>query len=143
MDSPIRSDISVQGYSRLIDRIPRWLLALMAGLAPTIMTLALIGGYLKRNLLDFRPLFWNDQTYYLHQILTFSRVGFDGGYYMFYEKPATLNFFRFGASGFLFPALYGTVGHIIGWETYTGILLNMIVIALAVWIVIYAAHFDH
>ncbi len=130
-------------HTGLLHLVPRWLLAALAGIAPAVMTVALVGGYLKRNLFDFRPLLWNDQTYYWHQILTFSQVGFNGGYYMFYEKLPRIDFFHFGASGFLYPALYGTVAHFIGWQPFTGILLNMIGLAVACWLVIYVADFGH
>jgi hypothetical protein len=126
----------------ILDRVPRWLLALLVGFTPALVTLALIASHLKRSLFDFRPTLWNDQTYYWHQILTFSQVGFNGGYYMFYERPPPIDLFRFGASGFVFPAVYGTLGRIVGWETYTGILFNMLVIALAVWVIIYLAKLD-
>jgi hypothetical protein len=128
--------------SGILDRVPRWLLAFLVGFTPALLTLALIGGYLKRSLFDFRPTRWSDQVYYWHQILTFSQVGFNGGNYMFYERPPSIDFFRFGASGFVFPSLYGTLGRILGWETYTGILFNMLAIALAIWVIIYIAKLD-
>jgi hypothetical protein len=135
-------DILDTNNNSLLERIPRWLLAFLVGVAPALLTLALIGGYLKRSLFDFRPTLWNDQVYYWHQILTFSKVGFNGGYYMFYERAPSIDFFRFGGHGFLYPLLYGTLGHIVGWETYTGILFNMAAIALAIWIIIYIARLD-
>jgi hypothetical protein len=138
----VGADFSSTEAVTILDRVPRWVLVFFAGIAPAIMTLVLIGGFLKRSFFDFRPTSWNDQVYYWHQILSFSRVGFNSGYYMFYERLPTFDFFHFGASGFLYPALYGTLGRVIGWETYTGILLNMVVIALAAWVFIYVARLD-
>jgi len=126
----------------ILNRIPRWALALVVGIAPAIITLLLIGFYLKSSLFDFRPAFWNDQTYNWHQAWTFSHVGFNGGYYMFYERLPVWESFRFGASGFLFPAIYGALGRVFGWEMYTGILFNMAGIALGTWAVIYVAKFN-
>ncbi len=126
----------------LAAKIPRWLLAVIVGLAPPGVTFWLIKHYLHSSLHRFSLASWNDQAYYWHQILTFSYAGFKGGYYTVYENPPALDFFHFGASGFLFPAVYGTMARVVGWETYTGILLNMAVMALAVWITIYVMDFD-
>src|SRR5689334_14749129 len=142
LSSVTTEPMPVEAQKGVLYQIPRWILAMAASLAPTIATFGLISGYLHRNLFDFRPATWNDQTYYWHQILTFSRAGFNGGYYMFYEKLPVFDFFHFGASGFLYPALYGTVAHVVGWETYTGILLNMALIGIAVLLLIFVAQFD-
>lgn len=134
--------VALPAYKGFLSRIPRWFLAIIAAFTPTLATFGIISGILQRNFFDFRPALWNDQTYYWHQILTFSHAGFNGGYYMFYERLPRLSFFHFGASGFLYPALYGTAARVVGWEPYTGILLNMALIAISVLVLIHFAQFD-
>jgi hypothetical protein len=116
-----------------LNRVPRPLLALAAGIAPAVITLILLGSHLHVNLFDFRPTTWNDQVYYWHQIATFKEAGFNGGYYTVHEALPRLEVFHFGASGPFYPALFGLVARVIGWQPYTGILLNMVLIALAAW----------
>ena len=78
------------------------------------------------------PSFWNDQTGYWHYALTFSQVGFNGGYYSANEIPARASFFRFDVHGPMFPMIYGTIGRLIGWQWYSGIVANMMVLAVAI-----------
>jgi hypothetical protein len=77
-----------------------------------------------------------------HQIATFQKVGLHGGYYTIYEIPARLNFIHFSSWGPFYPALYGLLAVFVGWETYTGILLNMAGIAGAIWIFIWVTKPD-
>ena len=60
-------------------------------------------------------LVWNDEIYYWHQIATFKRAGFNGGYYTYQEVPAP-NLSHFGTHGPMFPMIYGVLGYLVGWH---------------------------
>jgi hypothetical protein len=92
----------------------------------------LVKFYLHSDIRNFVPSSWNDQTYYWHQILTFRTAGFNGGYYLINERPPVITTFHFGAWGFLYPALLGFLARLTGWETYTGIFINMALIGGAI-----------
>ena len=124
------------------NQIPRWVIALVVSLAPIVATLFLVRFYLNANLLNFAPVHWNDQTWYWHQTLSFSKVGFASGYYVINEAVAPLAFFRFSSAGPLFPVIFGALGHLIGWGWLTGITFNMLMLAAATLIFIYLAQLD-
>lgn len=123
-------------------RLPRYLLIFLAGLSPVLVTVIVLAGHFHGDLIRFIPLQWNDQFYYWHQILTFKEVGFQGGYYVVNEMPAQVGAFHFGASGFVYPALYGLVARVVGWQYHTGIFLNMAGISLAAWVCLVWSRFD-
>jgi hypothetical protein len=129
-------------WQRWLDRVPRWGVAGLVCLAPAIVTGLLLYGYLRVDLRNFLPINWNDQTYLWHQILTFREVGFSGGYYAFHEQTGALTNFRFGASGSLYPAFYGSIARLVGWEPYTGILINALLLALGMAVWLYLARLD-
>lgn len=58
--------------------------------------------------------FINDETAYWHQALTFSRVGFHGGYYPVDEVTNASGVTPFGPHGPGFAMLYGTLGSMFG-----------------------------
>jgi hypothetical protein len=94
----------------------------------------LIHFHLHANLFEFVPHKPNDQVGYWRLIYTFSQVGFEGGYYGPDEKLSPLENMRFSTAGPMFPLLYGTIAHFTGWQPYTGILFNMVLLAFALWI---------
>jgi len=47
------------------------------------------------------------------------------------EELAPLAFFKFSSAGPLFPVVFGSLGHLIGWGWLTGIGLNMLMLAAA------------
>lgn len=123
-------------------RLLRYLLIALAGLVPGLVTFILLSGYFQVDITRFMPVGWNDQTYYWHQILTFQQAGFQGGFYVVNEVLPPVELFHFGASGFLYPTLYGLVARVVGWQYNTGIFLNMAVIALATWVCLLWSRFD-
>ncbi len=127
---------------KLFASIPRWLVILVVSLLPAIATLLLTRFYLHANLTNFAPVYWNDQTWYWHQTYSFSQVGFASGYYMVNEATAPLTFFKFSSAGPLFPVIFGTIGHFIGWGWLSGIGLNMLMLAVALWLLVYLAELD-
>jgi hypothetical protein len=89
------------------------------------------------NLSDYVPLS-SDEVLFWHQIDTFREAGFNGGYYTINEVPASAAFSHFYTKGPVFPALYGTLARLTGWQLDTGVYFNIIVVtaALAIFIVI-------
>jgi hypothetical protein len=78
----------------------------------------------------------NDEAAYWHQALTFSRVGFHGGYYTVDEVTNASGVTPFGPHGPGFAMLYGTFGAMFGWYRHSVVVLNLCAIALAavVWV---------
>jgi hypothetical protein len=119
-----------------LNRIPRWLLAFGVCIAPgTAVCIILIA--LRVNPLNFVPNTLNDQISNWHTILTFSHVGFGGGYYSPHELEAPVESIRFGVIGPAFPILYGSIAHFVGWEPYSGIIFNMAAVGLSLAFFIY------
>ena len=122
--------------------VPRWLIAVIVSILPTLTTFLLTRFYLHADLFNFVPVYWNDPTWYWHQTLSFSRVGFASGYYLVNEVPARLPFFKFSSAGPLFPVIYGAIGHFTGWFWTTGIVFNILLLAVATLMFVYLARLD-
>lgn len=114
-----------------LNRIPRGVLVIIVTLFPVVATLLLFS-WLRADLTQFLPLGWNDQTWMWHQVSTYSQVGFDGGYYVANEVPAAATFSHFGSWGPLYPMMLGTIARLTGWEPYTGILFNLVLLTGAI-----------
>lgn len=106
-----------------LERIPRWLLIVFAVASPTLVLLILIGS--QANIGNFQPT-WNDSVMNWHQISTFNKVGFDGGYYTYAEIPAPANFTHFFSYGPWFSILYGLPARLVGWSYTTFLVFNVI-----------------
>ena len=109
---------------------PRLLVAALAVVAPLSVSLLLVHGLLHSSLTDFVPAA-DDEMYYWHQVATFARAGFNGGYYNFEENSARLTFSHFAAHGPVFPMLYGSLGRLLGWERYSPVVFNLALVTLA------------
>jgi len=83
----------------------------------------------------FRPVI-NDEVTYWHQALTFSHVGFHGGYYTLSELTNASGFTPFGPHGPGFAVAYGIFGALLGWHRHSVVVLNLAAIsaATAVWV---------
>ena len=79
---------------------------------------------------------WNDEFYYWHQIATFSQHGFRGGYYSYEEVPSA-SFSHFGAHGPIYPMLFGSIAHVVGWHYYSAALFHLIFLTLAIGLYVY------
>ncbi len=77
---------------------------------------------------------YDDEIDYWHQILTFSKYGFDGGRYTFDEATPAIDFFHFGAHGPAVPVFYGTLARLTGWQVNTPPYFNMAVVFLSLLI---------
>ena len=101
----------------------------LAACAPSLLTLALVAGFWKAGPGDFTTL-WNDETVYWNEAAVFRRAGFNGGYITVNEKPAQASFSRFGPHGPAFAVLYGFLGRLTGWRSYSPYLIHLFLIPL-------------
>jgi len=106
-------------------------LAAMVVAAPTIITWVLVDGLLHATLFDYFPLA-SDELAYQRQIAAFVQAGFNGGYFTTYEQPAPWAFTHFSVHGPAFPVIYGLIGRIVGWHLYSGPMVNLAVLSLAI-----------
>ena len=99
---------------------------------PSALVLVLVSAFFGVPLSRYRPLI-NDEVAYWHQALTFSQVGFTGGYYTLDEVTNPSGFTPFGPHGPGFAVLYGTLGSIFGWYRHSVVVLNLVALSLAGW----------
>jgi hypothetical protein len=97
-----------------------------------VLVVALVHAFFGVPLSAYRPTI-NDEVAYWHQALTFSRVGFDGGYYTLGEVTNRSGLTPFGPHGPGYAVLYGLAGSIFGWHRHTAVILNLIAIGAAAW----------
>lgn len=98
---------------------------------PALVTCALLAALFDATLLDYFPVA-SDELAYFHQIATFVRAGFGGGYFTNYEMPARFAATHFGVHGPAFPVIYGSIGRIVGWAILSGPIFNLGVLAAAI-----------
>ena len=86
---------------------------------------------------SFRPVL-NDEVAYWHQALTFSRVGFHGGYYTTGELTNASGFTPFGHHGPGFAVVYGSLGALLGWYRHSVLVINFVAISAAatLWVLL-------
>ena len=110
----------------------------LAACAPSLATLVLAALVWHAGPRDFTTL-WNDETIYWNEAAVFRRAGFDGGYVTVNEKPATATFSRFGPHGPAFAVLYGSIGRLTGWRSYSPYVIHLLLIPLCagcwLWVV--------
>jgi hypothetical protein len=124
-------------------RAPRLLLLALAAALPALAASGLVHHQLSATWADYAPegqadlagrypLFWSDELANWHQIATFAKHGFSGGYYTYNELRPAIGVSRFGAHGPVFPVVYGLAGKLFGWRPGSGPLFNAGALALAV-----------
>ena len=73
------------------------------------------------------PSLWNDQTSYQDEILSFSKVGFNSGFYGPNELTAAIGGIHLGVESPVFADRYGaSASHVAGWNLDTSIFFNLI-----------------
>lgn len=102
---------------------------MLAACAPSLLTLALVAAFWQAGPDDFTTL-WNDETVYWNEAAVFLRAGFEGGYITVNEKPAAAAFSRFGPHGPAFAVMYGFIGRVAGWRSYSPYLIHLALIPL-------------
>lgn len=123
-------------------RFPKWITAvLMAALPATICLLILSFGF-GVEFSHYRPRMWNDQIGYWHWARSFSYYGFGGGYNGWDELTARAAFNPFGENGPFYPAIYGSIGRLVGWTSSLPLMINMGIIAVSIFTFIYVAQLD-
>ncbi len=133
---------TIQSPSKSIftPKLTRGLLILMVAIMPSLVSTLLITfqGY---HLTDFMPR-WNDEVSYWNQIDTFKEVGLNGGYFTINELEPPAKFTHFYTYGPWYPALYGTIARVIGWNATTILIINSLLIGLALVIFCLAAQLN-
>jgi len=97
-----------------------------------VLTLVLVKVLFGVSISAFRPVLSDEITYW-HEALTFSRVGFHGGYYTLGEVTNPSGITPFGVHGPGFPILYGLFGAAFGWYRHSVVVLNLLAISIAAW----------
>lgn len=98
-----------------------------------VLVLILVRSFYGVPITSYRPVI-NDEVAYWHQAFTFSRFGFQGGYYTLGEVTNPSGVTPFGPHGPGFAMLYGSVGAILGWHRHSVVMLNLFAIAFAGWV---------
>lgn len=117
------------------------------GLAALVVALPFVSAwllarvYLGKNLADYTP-FWSDEILNWSQVAAFARAGFQGGYFTVNEQAAAFSWARFYAHGPAYPMFYGAIAALVGWETTSPPLFNMLALSLALGIFILAVKPD-
>jgi hypothetical protein len=116
-------------------RWPRAALVVCFLLTPAVVVSLLLAVRLRTTLAACGPL-GDDDTHYWNEIVSFSSVGFDGGYFVANEEPAPARWTHFGPHGPAFPVLYGTLARCLGWGEASGPIFNLLVLAVgsAIWL---------
>ena len=99
---------------------------------PVAAPIFLVWYYFRTSILAMMPAGITDEIDYWHEILTFRSVGFAGGYYGVDEATPMVPFLHFGAHGPAFPALFGSLSKVVGWNPNSGPLFNAIALMAAV-----------
>lgn len=120
---------------------PSLLLIPVVILLPAIISVMLIHYSFGAGTYDFMPA-WNDEIDYWHEILTFSKYNFNGGYYTIEEVPPQAAFTHFGAHGPAFPIIYGSIAKVAGWHHYSSLIFNLTAISITIAVFFYIAKPD-
>lgn len=118
----------------------RWLLILFAALTPSLVSIILVrsqGYYLS----DFMPRM-SDEVSYWAQINAFRAAHLNGGYFTINERSAAAGFTHFYTYGPWYPAIYGSIARVIGWNSTTILLINSLLVGLALIIFCNSANLD-
>ncbi len=119
------------GFVRAVVGRSAAVLLCVAGVPVLVVTL--VHAFFGVPLSAYRPII-NDEVAYWHQALTFTRAGFNGGYYTLGEVTNPSGLTPFGPHGPGFAVLYGTAGSLFGWYRHSVVILNLIAIGAAAWI---------
>ena len=113
--------------------VGRGALALLCVVGVPVLVLGLVRAFFGVRISDYRPLI-NDEVAYWHQALTFSHVGFNGGFYTVDEITNPSGLTPFGPHGPGFAVLYGSFGSVFGWYRHTAVILNLAALGGAAWV---------
>jgi hypothetical protein len=132
-DAPPDEQSVTAGAARGRSVVARTAAVLLCACGVPLLTLVLVEWVYGVPISAYRPLI-NDEVAYWHQALTFSHVGFNGGYYTLEESTNPSGFTPFGPHGPGFVVLYGLVGWIADWHRHSVVVINLITLGFAGWI---------
>jgi hypothetical protein len=120
-----------------LTNVRRLFLIFIVAATPSLVSylLVTVNGY---HVTDFLPTH-SDEVSYWNQINTFREVGMNGGYFTIYELAPAAEFTHFYTYGPWYPALYGTLARIIGWNATTQLAINSLLVGLALALFCYVA----
>jgi len=114
------------------ERRPAFLLLVLVPLIPVLAMIFLVRWNYQKSPLDV-SLFWNDEVVNWHQVKSFSRAGFNAGYYTLNEHPAPASFTPFYVHGPWYPMFAWTIARVTGWAIHSGVVLNCVLVSLALY----------
>jgi hypothetical protein len=98
---------------------------------------------MNSSLADYRPYStWEDEIAYWLRVRSFSHVGLDAGYNSPNELVARAEFSHYGEGSPLYIYLYGSIARLVGWSPQIPILINLALLALAIFGFTFAAKLD-
>ncbi|NUM36202.1 MAG: hypothetical protein HUU50_16795 [Candidatus Brocadiae bacterium] len=103
---------------------------------PLLLTCIFFYAYFDKTLLECQIL-ENDEMLYWHEVLTFTKVGFSGGYYSFGDELAPFVWSNWDMHGPCYPVLYGILALVFGWHPYSPILFNLALLSLSLALFLY------
>lgn len=116
-------------------RVLWWICAILLVLLPVSIPLVAFNYILGVPFHQMIPTL-NDSVVYWHSTGTFIESGFNGGYYVYNEVPASEVTYHFGAWGPAYIMVYGAIGSFFGWTLVTPIYINMFFVMAALMIAI-------
>jgi hypothetical protein len=117
--------------SKIADKSNENVFTLLLVLLPFLFTTILLQVNYQATIWEFVP-GRSDEMFYWRETNTFAEYGFEGGQYSHDELVAPAKFSPFGSHGPSFPVLFGLIGRLFGWEFYTQVIINLIMVPLAI-----------
>jgi len=105
-------------------------------LSPILLFLVLIQVQWGATVYDFRSI-TSDEIFIWHQAQAFSEVGMNSGYYTIDEQGAPWEQSRFYSWGLGRPIYLGIVASLFGWELFSVLILNIVLLLLAGFIFVH------
>lgn len=118
--------------------------AMVLCMIPAAATVFLVSCVTHGKVTDYVAVGGDAATYW-HEIATFVMAGLHGGYYGFEEltaKAASLGIGTFGSHSMWFTMLYGSLGKVFGWHSYSGICFNMGFMTLGLLLMVWLMRAD-
>ena len=103
---------------------------------PLVMTVLLLQVVFDVTITDYVPHHSDDMVYW-HGIMSYKEVGFESGYYVYEERPSAAAFSPFGTHGPAYFAFMGTLARILGWQPYSMLIFNQVVVVAALIFYLY------
>lgn len=121
---------STRVLSSLSSRVSRPVLIGLVLLWPLAFNLVISGVFFGTTLADF-TIETSDEVKYWLEAAAFKTAGFNGGQFGTDHEVARAEFVHFSSRGPFYAVLQGSIGKLIGWQSYTPVLTNLFFILAA------------